>query len=418
MTMETPTQFVMPRQAVILCGGLGTRLGELTRTTPKPLLPVGEQPFLRILIQEIARSGIRDFLLLAGHLSDQIESFATETQSFLGSGYSINVAVEEGRAGTGGGLFQARDQIAEVFFLFNGDSYFSCHLHELSKRLGQDPELDGVVALRHVEDSGRFGSVEYCDGNISHFSEKQPHGGPGLINAGVYLFRRRTLDRMSSPCSLEQDILPSLATMGRLGGVASESYFIDIGLPETYEESQRGLLAARRRRAVFFDRDGVVNIDRGHVGQVERFEFMPGAIEAIRRVNEAGYYAFVVTNQAGIAKGKYSLADYWLLRDQIRAALSCAGVQIDDERFCPFHPDGVEEEWRAHSDWRKPDDGMLRDLFQSWPVERAGSFLIGDHLTDIAAAEKSGIPGFLFTGGNLDQFLATCFKQVSDLETD
>lgn len=402
------------KQAVILCGGLGTRLGQLARSTPKPLLPVDGRPFLEILIQETARSGVRDFLLLAGHMADQIEQFANGLPQRLGLDLSIKVCVEQGRAGTGGALFQAREHLDDVFFLLNGDSFFSCHLHELTAEMRANAKLDGVIALRRVEDSCRFGSVEMSEGLIHSFCEKRADAGAGLINAGVYILRRSLVDALSDACSLEQDVLPGLAEQRRLGGVTGHGYFIDIGLPETYAESQRQLIAARRGRAVFLDRDGVINVDRGHVGQVERFAFMPGAVEAIKLLNAARYYVFVVTNQAGIAKGKYSIADYWHLRDHIRALLHAVGAQIDDERFCAYHPDAVHDEWRAESDWRKPGAGMLEDLARSWPIERKGSFLIGDQPWDMAAAEAFGIPGFRFAGGRLDTFVTSCLVHMAE----
>lgn len=399
-----------PPLAVILCGGLGTRLGSLTRATPKPLLPVGDRPFLEILIQEIARSGVRDFLLLASHMADQISSFAALAAEHLGGDLRIEVAVEQGQAGTGGALYQARDRLPDTFLLFNGDSLLDCRLHELGRLMADTPDLIGALALRHVEDSGRFGSVVLSGDTIERFDEKKPDAGPGLINGGVGLFRRTILDFMTDDCSLERDVLPHVVARGQLGGKVSDGYFIDIGLPETYQESQQSLLAHRRRKAVFLDRDGVLNVDHAHVGTIDRFAFTEGAIDALRLFNRLGYYIFVVTNQAGIAKEKYTTEDYWRLRDHIRNALFAAGAQIDDERYCPFHPEATLEQWRRESDWRKPGSGMLRDLLRCWPIELQGSFLIGDQATDIVAAEALGLPGFQFAGGNLLDFAESCLE--------
>lgn len=404
----------VPTQSVILCGGLGTRLGALTADVPKPLLPVGGRPFLEILIQEVARSGVRDFLLLAGHHATQVEAFAAQVSERLGSRLSVQVSVEQGRAGTGGALKQAYSLLADEFFLLNGDSFMDCPLHLLTAQLSRGPLLQGVVALREVEDVQRFGSVTLDkDGKITSFMEKRGGDGRGLINAGVYLFRKAVVDSLSSTSSLEQDLLPLLAKQGVVGGVVCEGHFVDIGLPETYEQSQLQLTEARTRKAIFLDRDGVINVDLGHVGEIDRFKFTDGAVEAIRAINRAGYYAFVVTNQAGIAKGKYTIDQYWLLRDQIRQLLHESGAQIDDERFCPFHPEASEGVWRENGDWRKPGDGMLRDLAKAWPISLEGSFLIGDQLTDLAAATAFGIRGFQFHGGRLDHFVERCIAEVS-----
>ena len=401
----------MIEQAVILCGGLGTRLGQLTAATPKPLLPVGGVPFLQILIQEIARSGVRNFLLLAGHHADQVVAFADTVADKLNLTINVEVAIEARPAGTGGALYEAGSRLAESFLLLNGDSLLDLPLWQLDQLLAAQADAIGAIALREVADCGRYGKVELAGSRITSFAEKQTGAGAGMINGGVYLFRRSVLDYLQADCSLERDVLPVLAAQRRLFGRETRGFFIDIGLPETFNEAQNALVAHRQQPAVFFDRDGVLNLDHGHVGTAERFTWSKGAVEALRLVNELGYYAFVVTNQAGIAKGKYTVEDYWTLRDRIRAELAEAGAQIDDERFCPYHPEASVPEFRAQSPDRKPAPGMLLDLMARWPVERQGSFLIGDQETDLEAAAAAGLPAFRFAGGDLSAFVQSCIEQ-------
>ncbi|MBP2659165.1 MAG: D,D-heptose 1,7-bisphosphate phosphatase [Firmicutes bacterium] len=166
----------------------------------------------------------------------------------------------------------------------------------------------------------------------------------------------------------------------------------------------------KKRPAVFFDRDGVLNLDRGYLYKQEEFEWMPGAIDAIKMLNDQGYFVFVVTNQSGIARGFFEEKDVYALHSYMGEELEKHGGIIHSFYFCPHHPEGITEKYMKVCKCRKPLPGLVEQACQEWPVDLTASFLIGDMQRDIEAAKGAGIPGYLFTEGNLYDFVQDILK--------
>lgn len=389
-------------QCIILVGGLGTRLKARVCETPKPMLEIGGKPFLTHVIREFARHGFTRFLLLAGYRADVVREYFSRPDADVPSGISITVVEESEPLGTGGALRAASAYLEEEFFLCNGDSLCLFNFLRMAGPL-ESPENLARMALMSVERNTRYGQV-VVDGNlVAGFTERSASAGPGLMNAGIYYMRRELLNTVPpGKSSLEGDVFPLLAARGVLEAEqVFPHFFIDIGIPEDLERAQTVVPHALRRPAVFFDRDGVLNHDFGHVHDVSDFQWIDGAWESILACNEAGYYVFVVTNQAGIAKGLYPEAAMHELHAYMRAELRKTGAHVDAFAFCPHHPDGVVPALRKSCSCRKPEPGMLLRLSEDWAIASETSFLIGDKPSDVQAAEAAGIPGVLFSGGNL-----------------
>jgi NDP-sugar pyrophosphorylase family protein len=226
------------RQAVVLVGGRGTRLGSLTETTPKPMLDVAGRPFLEYQLDFLRLAGVEEILFCAGYRAETLQQHFGDGGRF---GLRIRYAIESQPAGTGGAVKLAATQLQEKFFVLNGDTIFEADL----TLLGAAPReaTTAAVALREVEDVSRFGQVHLNGNQVTDFAEKSGVGR-GLINGGLYCLRRAAIDLLpEGPSSLERDLFPLLAQQQHLIGLPFGGYFLDIGLPETLARAQTELPA-------------------------------------------------------------------------------------------------------------------------------------------------------------------------------
>jgi NDP-sugar pyrophosphorylase family protein len=226
------------RQIVFLVGGTGSRLGDITRELPKPLLPVAGRPFLDYLLRKAARHGLTRVLLLAGYRAEAMHAYLQQSDVAATLGLEIDVAVEAHPLGTAGALVAVRDRLDPAFLLANGDTWFDLDWSEVAA-VGDWPVL---MALREVPQADRYETVVLEGERVMNMRRRDSAAGQALINGGLYRIGRAILDGAVAPSSLETDLLPSLCAAGRVGGRVFDGAFIDIGLPDSYRSAQ-GLLA-------------------------------------------------------------------------------------------------------------------------------------------------------------------------------
>lgn len=169
-------------------------------------------------------------------------------------------------------------------------------------------------------------------------------------------------------------------------------------------------------RAALFDRDGVLNVDHGYTHRPEDLAFVPGAVAAVRRLNQAGWRVIVVTNQAGVARGLYDEAAVERFHAAMDTALAAEGARIDAYYYCPFHPQATLEAYRhANHPDRKPNPGMVLRALRDFDVAADQAFLIGDRDSDLQAASAAGVRAYLYGGGDLDQFVSGVLSAEAQL---
>jgi D-glycero-D-manno-heptose 1,7-bisphosphate phosphatase len=211
---------------------------------------------------------------------------------------------------------------------------------------------------------------------------------------------------------MEAEVYPKLVEVGALCGKVFDRPFIDIGVPDDFVRAQQVVPDMLRRGAVIFDRDGVLNEDVGYAHRPEQIVWVAGARNAIRAVNDAGLFAMVATNQAGVARGYYGEEDVRALHRWMNSDLARSGAHIDAFEYSPYHINGVVEAYRRESPCRKPGPLMIQNLLARFSVDRARVLMVGDKESDLAAASAASIAGHLFPGGDLHTFLAPHLSQL------
>jgi D-glycero-alpha-D-manno-heptose 1-phosphate guanylyltransferase len=230
--------------AIVLAGGLGTRLRAVVADRPKVLAPVAGRPFLAYLLDQIADAGIQRIVLSTGHMAEQFDAAIGDRYR----GLDIIYAREEAPLGTGGAIkFAGGVAEADQLLIMNGDSYCDANLSEyIDWHIRGKHEVS--LMLAKVDDASRYGTVELdAEGRIRAFLEKQPHRGTGYINAGVYLIRRAMLEQIpAGSSSIERDVFPKWLDKWRVMGWVTDGAFIDIGIPGDYERSHDFMTRVRR----------------------------------------------------------------------------------------------------------------------------------------------------------------------------
>ena len=367
---------------VILAGGKGSRIKKFLKNKPKPMIKFNKKFFLDYLLKNLSKYSFNKIYILAGYKNEIIlKNYNHKKINFI----EIKCIKEKKLMGTGGALSQLKKEKINDFVLVNGDTIFDINLCDLVKPLKKNKL--GRMAL-----SKNFKNTENLKLNNlrlnKHNVEYNSNGN--YMNGGIYFFKKTILKYVtSSKSSLENDILPKLIKTKKISGKLYNNFFLDIGTPKYLKKSSNLLRNHFKRPAAFLDRDGVINHDYGYVHKIKKFKFKNGVIKGLKYLVDKNYYIFIVTNQAGIAKGIFKEKNFLQLHKYLKYKLQSKNIFFNDVKYCPYHPEGKIKKFRKKTLYRKPGNLMVKDIMKDWLINYKKSFMIGDKITDELCAQKS-----------------------------
>lgn len=389
-------------KVVIMAGGRGTRISSLANDIPKPMIKIDGVPVLEREINCLKEQGFDDLIITVSHLGHIIKDYFGDGSQF---GVRIEYYVEEKPLGNAGALFELN--LKEDFLLLNADAIFDIDFNRL---VAYHKKKNGLVTLfthpnSHPYDSGLIIADE--NGAVNQWLTKEderPKWYKNRVNAGLHVVSPKILEKRPTgeKVDLDRQLLKPLSGTGKMFCYDSPEYVKDMGTPERYvsvcKDFVDGIVAGnnlkKKQKAIFLDRDGTINKYVGFLRNIDEFKLIDGVAEAIKKINNSGYLAIVVTNQPVIARGEITLENLDEIHKKMETLLGLDGAYLDGIYFCPHHPhsgyEGEVKKFKIDCDCRKPKPGLLLKAAEDFNIELSECWMIGDGENDIAAGVAAG----------------------------
>jgi len=395
-------------KVVILAGGKGTRMGDITTNMPKPMVLLNNKPILEHQIELIKRYGLFEIIILIGYKGDVIKKYFGDGGSW---GVKISYFSDPKPLGTAGSLKEIEDILSMPFLLLYGDTILDINLIEL---ISFHEKKRGVATLVvHPNDHPHDSDLLDIDVNkkITKFHSK-PHRKElyhrNLVNAALYVLSPQIFKYITKNKYLDfgKDVFPYILIKNKsIYGYNTTEYIKDIGTTDRLKEVEKDYITGKvkrlnksnKQKAIFIDRDGVVNYEDNPLDTHSKFRLLPGVINAIKTINRSDYLAVLVTNQPIIAKGQATKKQVCQIHNYMEYILGKEGVYFDRIYYCPHHPEkGFKNEikkLKIDCECRKPKTGMVDLAVKEMNIDVKKSFIVGDRTVDI----KMGINAYLHT---------------------
>lgn len=403
-------------KAVIQAGGKGTRLVSITKDLiPKPMIKVANKPILEHQINNLKEYGIKDIIIIVGHLGEVIKNYFKDGQDF-----GVNITYYEENPnnllGTAGALYYIKDKLNDNFIFLLADIFININF---AKMINFHQSNNALITLFAHPNSHPYDSDIIIEKNnvVKKFdyksNDRSNYDYKNIVNAGIMIFNKDVLKLLNEEkkYDYEKDLVKPLLGTNKVYSYISSEYAKDTGTPERYnlvkEDYEAGICEQKNlknlQKAIFLDRDGTIIKYIPFLNKKELVELIPNAAEAIKEINNSGYLCIVVTNQPIIARGESTVENLEEIHKRLEVLLGQHGAYIDKIYYCPHHPDkgfeGEVKELKIKCNCRKPQIGMLEEARKDFNIDFNQSYIIGDSTLDIKTGKNAGVKTILVKTG-------------------
>lgn len=392
-------------QAVILAGGQGTRIRSVNADVPKSMLPIAGKPLLLHQVEFLKLYNITEIIITVNHLKDSIISFFGDGSKF---GVSIFYFEETTPLGTVGGVKAVEHLLKDDFILLYGDVMVDMDIYRL-QQFHADKKSECTLVV-HPNDHPYDSDLVDIDNDdrVTAFHPK-PHQENkyyrNLVSAGLYVFSPSIFSYLQKEAKADfgKDIFPKIYGKINMYGYNTSEYLKDMGTPDRLEKVTADFLSGKiqaksykhKQRAIFLDRDGVLNEDSDLVKTPDELNVYSFVASAVKKINDSDFLSIVVTNQSVVARNLCTEDELRIIHNKLDTVLGQAHAKLDAVYYCPHHPDkGYPEEnkkYKIECNCRKPKPGMLLQAANDFNIDLNASYIVGDTERDMEAGKRAGV---------------------------
>lgn len=401
-------------KVVIMAGGKGTRLKEITKDEiPKPMVKVLGKTILEHQIDVLKKNDLKDIIIIVGYLGEKIKHYFKDGKDF---GVNITYIDEHEPLGTAGSFYYVKNYVKEDFILLFGDIIFDVYL----KKMIDFHNMKKSYATLFVHPNSHPYDSDIVlmddDNKIIGFDSKnnvRTYSYDNCVNAGIYIISNKLIQKIDKlkKLDLEKDILSKVIEEENVFGYYSSEYVKDVGTVErikkTSEDIQKNILEKKnlkhKQKCIFLDRDGTINIHKGLIVNPDEIELEKNVAQAIKQINSSEFITIIITNQPQVARGLCSIEDIENINKRLKTILGEQGAYVEDIYFCPHHPDkGYPEEnknYKIKCKCRKPGIELIEKAVLKYNIDLKNSWFIGDTTIDIQTGINAGMKTILLNTG-------------------